>query len=92
MFVVMGIGNGAQPIFSYNHGAGLKHRVKGALWRVSLACTLVGAALFLLITWQTEAAGIWVTPAFAEGSTVLIVMMCLLWKRGGQQIYSFSLR
>ena len=154
MFVVMGIGNGSQPIFSYNHGAGFKHRVRGALWRVTLACALVGAALFLLITWQTEvaaaaflpgqpealqltlevagflrwstlfmplamlgsiyftaleqaakslvvalarglvlpvvglavfpglwgAAGIWVTPIFAEGVTVLIVIGCFLLK------------
>ena len=155
MFIIMGIGNGSQPIFSYNYGAGLKYRVKGALWRVSAACTLVGATLFLLITWQTEtaaalflpgqpevlqltlevagfvrwsilfmplamlgaiyftalekaakslvvalsrglilpvaglalfpgwwgSAGIWVTPAFAEGVTVLIVVSCLFWKK-----------
>jgi Na+-driven multidrug efflux pump len=155
MFIVLGIGNGTQPIFSYNHGAGLHHRVKGALWRVALVCTLVGAGIFGLITWQTApvavlflpdqpealqmslevagfvrwsmlfmplamlgslyftaleqaaaslavsvsrglllpvaglvifpawwgAAGIWITPVFAEGITVLIVAGSLLWQK-----------
>ena len=54
MFVVMGIGNGTQPIFSYNHGAGKIHRVRGALWRVALLCFLVGTGVFALITWQIE--------------------------------------
>lgn len=154
MFIIMGIGNGSQPIFSYNHGAGLHHRVKGALWRVAILCSLVGGSVFLLITWQTApvaalflpdqpealklslevagyvrwsmlfmplamlgsiyftaleqasksllvalsrglllpvmglllfpawwgSAGIWVTPAFAEGVTVLVVAGCFLWR------------
>ena len=53
MFVVTGIGSGAQPVFSYNHGAGLQHRVRGALWRVSGLSTLVGAAIFGVMSWQT---------------------------------------
>ena len=53
MFIILGIGNGTQPIFSYNHGAGLHHRVRGALWRTALICSVVGGVIFLLITWQT---------------------------------------
>lgn len=35
VMIIMGIGNGAQPIFSYNHGAGRIDRVRGTLMRTS---------------------------------------------------------
>ncbi len=54
MMVVVGICNGTQPIFSYNHGAGKHRRVKGALWRVAALCTGVGAVVFFLMGWQAE--------------------------------------
>ena len=52
--VIIGIGNGAQPIFSYNHGAGSHHRVRGALHRVMAVALGVGGLIFLLMTWQME--------------------------------------
>lgn len=164
MFVVIGIGNGAQPIFSYNQGAGLEHRVWGTLWRVSLLSTLVGACVFGIMSWQApllvglflpdnpqaliltlEVAdfvrwsmlfmplamlssvyftaieqagrslivaiarglilpvlgllvlplfwgviGIWVTPLFAEGLSVVVAAGCLLWSQRGLRIGSKS--
>ncbi len=53
MFLVTGLGSGAQPILSYNHGAHLQHRVRGTLWRVSVVATLAGAAVFAVMSWQT---------------------------------------
>lgn len=53
IFIIMGIGSGTQPIFSYNHGAGLHERVRGTLWRVGAASTLVGVAVFLLMGLRT---------------------------------------
>ncbi len=54
MMVVIGICNGTQPIFSYNHGAGQHRRVQGALGRVAALCTGVGIAVFFLMGWQAE--------------------------------------
>ena len=159
MMVVIGICNGTQPIFSYNHGAGEHRRVQGALWRVAALCTGVGAAVFFLMGWQAEpmaalflpehpealaltlevawlvrwsmlfmpaamlgsvyftaleqagkslsvavsrglllpvlglalfpawwgAAGIWITPAFAEGVAVLVAAGCFLRKKEMRQ-------
>lgn len=53
IFIITGIGSGTQPIFSYNHGAGLHERVRGTLWRVGIAASLVGVAVFLLMAWRT---------------------------------------
>ncbi len=56
MFITLGIGNGCQPIFSYNHGAKLRKRVYGTLWRVGAICFIVGIMVFVLMIWQTTAA------------------------------------
>jgi len=55
VMIIMGIGNGAQPIFSYNHGAGRGDRVKGTLIRISAVSGLVGLLLFILMLLQAEA-------------------------------------
>ncbi len=54
VMIITGIGNGIQPIFSYNHGAGLSKRVQGTLWRTLLIGTAVGGTLFILMSWQME--------------------------------------
>lgn len=45
MLPLQGLGQGAQPIISYNYGAGNKERVKGAFWLL-LKCSMLYAVLF----------------------------------------------
>ena len=45
MLPMQGLGQGAQPIISYNYGAGNKERVKGAFWLL-LKCSMLYAVLF----------------------------------------------
>jgi Na+-driven multidrug efflux pump len=54
MMIIVGISNGTQPIFSYNHGADKNQRVKGALWRVASICFFTGLAFFLIIGWKVD--------------------------------------
>ncbi|TVR30539.1 MAG: MATE family efflux transporter [Spirochaetaceae bacterium] len=66
IMVIMGIGAGTQPIFSYNHGAGLHHRVQGALrWSLGVS-TAVGFLVFLAMGWPARfIAGLFL-PGHAE--------------------------
>lgn len=50
--IIFGISVGAQPILSYNHGAGLRARVSGTLKRVLAASIAIAVTLFALIRWQ----------------------------------------
>ncbi|MDF1618045.1 MATE family efflux transporter [Petrocella sp. FN5] len=52
--IFIGMATGAQPIFSYNYGAGCYERVRGTLKRVMGAGLIVSGIFFLLICWQTE--------------------------------------
>ena len=45
MLPMQGLGQGAQPIISYNYGARNKERVKGAFWLL-LKCSMLYAVLF----------------------------------------------
>lgn len=45
MLPLQGLGQGAQPIISYNYGAGNKERVKGAFWLL-LKCSMFYSLLF----------------------------------------------
>lgn len=45
MLPLQGLGQGAQPIISYNYGAGNKERVKGAFWLL-LKCSMFYSVLF----------------------------------------------
>ena len=45
MLLLQGLGQGAQPIISYNYGAGNKERVKGAFWLL-LKCSMFYSVLF----------------------------------------------
>jgi Na+-driven multidrug efflux pump len=49
VMVIMGIGSGTQPIFSYNHGAGLRERVRGTLVRTVILASAMGFLVFLLM-------------------------------------------
>ena len=53
--IFIGMGNGTQPIISYNHGGGLSLRVKGTLKRLLTSSSLIGVLLFILLRWQMEA-------------------------------------
>lgn len=54
MMVFTGLGNGAQPILSYNHGAGLTHRVQGTLVRLLASSLAVGMLCFVIMRFQAE--------------------------------------
>ena len=45
MLPLQGLGQGAQPIISYNYGAGNRERVKGAFWLL-LKCSMFYSVLF----------------------------------------------
>ena len=48
MLPLQGLGQGAQPIISYNYGAGNKERVKGAFWLL-LKCSMFYSVLFCAV-------------------------------------------
>jgi Na+-driven multidrug efflux pump len=50
--IIFGISVGAQPILSYNHGAGLRARVSGTVKRVLVASVAIALSLFVIIRWQ----------------------------------------
>jgi putative MATE family efflux protein len=56
MMFLMGLGNGVQPIISYNHGAGLTKRVVGTLWRTMTVSVVIG--LFFFIAMRTQIASL----------------------------------
>ncbi len=55
VMVIMGIGSGTQPIFSYNHGAGQRQRVRGTLVRTTGISLLVGIIIFVLMKQHASA-------------------------------------
>ncbi len=50
--IIFGISVGAQPILSYNHGAGNRARVSGTVKRILVASVVVALSLFIVIWWQ----------------------------------------
>lgn len=66
VMVIMGIGSGTQPIFSYNHGAGLKHRVLGTLKRTAGVSFAVGVLLFVVMRHQAGAIAALFVPDHPE--------------------------
>ncbi|MDP3387323.1 MAG: MATE family efflux transporter [Eubacteriales bacterium] len=54
MMIFMGLGNGIQPIISYNYGAGHIARVRGTLWRTMTASLIIGILSFVVMRTQTE--------------------------------------
>lgn len=55
MMVLVGLGNGTQPIVSYNYGAGLNGRVKSALIGLLSASMAIGLCFFALMRFQSAA-------------------------------------
>jgi putative MATE family efflux protein len=55
MMVLAGFGNGTQPIVSYNYGAGLNGRVKGALIGLLSASMAIGLCFFVMMRFQSAA-------------------------------------
>ncbi|MCJ7806842.1 MAG: MATE family efflux transporter [Clostridia bacterium] len=53
--VFIGMSIGAQPILSYNHGAGLTERVRGTFKRLIAVSTLFGIFFFIILRWQAPA-------------------------------------
>ena len=49
MLPLQGLGQGAQPIISYNYGAGNRERVKGAFWLLLKSSLLYATLLLSLI-------------------------------------------
>lgn len=64
--MLMGMGNGTQPIFSYNYGAGLYGRVRETLGRLLAVNLLIGAVLFAVLRWQAAAMASLFIPNHAE--------------------------
>lgn len=52
--VLFGISIGAQPILSYNHGAGLSCRVRGTLKILIVTSALLGILFFIILRWQAS--------------------------------------
>lgn len=53
--IFIGLGNGTQPILSYNYGAGQYDRVRGTLSRLMAASLVVGVIFFIALKWQAGA-------------------------------------
>jgi len=70
VMVVMGIGAGTQPIFSYNHGAGLHDRVRSAL-RLTVAISS-GAGLLVFVAMGAPAGMI--AALFLPGHTEAVAL------------------
>ena len=49
MLPLQGLGQGAQPIISYNYGAGNRERVKGAFWLLLKSSLLYATLLWVLV-------------------------------------------
>ena len=68
--VIMGVGNGTQPILSYNYGAGQHDRVKGVFWRVMGVSLVMGTFFFWMMTWGMEILTLW----FVDGHRETLVL------------------
>ncbi|SFH93273.1 putative efflux protein, MATE family [Tindallia magadiensis] len=66
IMIITGIGNGIQPILSYNYGAGLSERVYGTWWRVLAIGMVIGGVLFLFMSWQMEKIALLFLPGQPE--------------------------
>ncbi len=66
MMVIYGMCTGTQPIFSYNHGAGLSHRVRGTLHLLMSGSLLVGIFFFFILYWQAAPLAVLFVPDHPE--------------------------
>ena len=70
VMVVMGIGSGSQPILSYNHGAGLTHRVRGTLILATLVSAGIGVLICILMGAPARALAALFLPGHAEAQAL----------------------
>ena len=82
MLPLQGLGQGAQPIISYNYGAGNRERVKGAFWLLLKSSLLYATLLWVLVMLfpQMFAAMFTADAALIEftRATLRIYMACML--------------
>jgi Na+-driven multidrug efflux pump len=80
MMFSIGLGNGVQPIISYNHGAGLEKRVLGILWRTVTVSLVFGLFFFIVMRTQTSAlAGLFIPEHPEAMSTTVRVATIVSW-------------
>ncbi|EEG77457.1 MATE family efflux transporter [Dethiobacter alkaliphilus] len=80
MMVFMGLGNGAQPILSYNHGAGLTERVQGTLIRLLGTSMVIGFLFFVVMRFQAASlAGLFIADHPEALATTLRVAATVSW-------------
>ena len=68
MLPLQGLGQGAQPIISYNYGAGNKERVKGAFWLL-LKCSMFYSVLFWAVVMPQMFVGMFTSDAVLAAFT-----------------------
>ncbi|MEW5919633.1 MAG: MATE family efflux transporter [Bacillota bacterium] len=66
VMIFIGMSNGTQPIWSYNHGAGHAGRVQGTLNRLLAASLVVGIIFFIMLRWQAGAMAALFIPGHTE--------------------------
>lgn len=54
MMILVGLGNGIQPVLSYNYGAQKHERVKGTLWRLIIIANCIGVVSLVTLRTQTS--------------------------------------
>ena len=72
--IFMGMGNGTQPILSYNHGAGLSYRLVGTIKRLMASSLITSVIIFYLLRWQMEALVVIFIPNHPETLTLTLQM------------------
>lgn len=80
--ILLGISDGAIPVISFNYGAGLWHRVRGAL-RVVLSTNFIIGLVFLLLLWSF---GEYAFSIFLDDSSSEVIDMAI----HGSRIMGFA--
>lgn len=70
VMVMMGIGSGTQPIFSYNHGAGLQRRVRDTLLRAAVTSSIAGVLVFFVMGPPAQSLAALFLPGHTEAQTL----------------------
>lgn len=80
VMIIIGLGNGVQPIISYNYGAGLFKRVQGILWRTITISLSIGLIFFFIMRTQTASlAGLFIPDSPEAIETTLRIAAIVSW-------------
>jgi putative MATE family efflux protein len=80
IMIIIGLGNGVQPIISYNYGAGLFKRVQGILWQTIIISLSIGFIFFLIMRTQTSnLAGLFIPDSPEAIETTLRIAGIVSW-------------